>query len=79
MLNRNRYTQYLVIKKMKSKRTHFALFPESIVFFILAGILARLTFFGLPISKRNSGVSLRKLFKGLQLRVQLRIYTGFPF
>ena len=45
----------------------------------LAGLLAHLTFYGLPETiNRNSGKWYKKFYKGLQLRVQLRFFTGFP-
>jgi len=48
--------------------------------FELAGLLAHLTFCGLPVANnRNSGGDCKKFYKGLQLRVQLRHQTGFPF
>lgn len=47
---------------------------------ILAGLLAHLTFRCLPMrSKTHSGEGSENFHKGLQLRVQLRFLTGFPF
>ncbi len=57
-------------------------FPEDSTYidFELAGLLAHLAFCGLPAAtNRNSGRDYKKFYKGLQLRVQLRYYTGFPF
>ncbi len=46
----------------------------------LAGLLAHLAFCCLPVAtNRHSGGDYKKVFKGLQLRVQLRYFTGFPF
>jgi len=47
---------------------------------ILAGLLARLVFRCLPIRQiPDSGEVSENFHKGLQLRVQLRFLTGFPF
>jgi len=46
----------------------------------LAGLLAHLTFCGLPAPNVRAVAGITKSFyKGLQLRVQLRYCTGFPF
>lgn len=48
--------------------------------FELAGLLARLAFCGLPIlPEARQWRRLQKHYRGLQLRVQLRYRTGFPF
>jgi hypothetical protein len=48
--------------------------------FELAGLLAHRTFYCLPVAiNRNSGGDCKKFYYGLQLRVQLRHQTGFPF
>lgn len=46
----------------------------------LAGFLAYSVLDGLPIHRlADSDVRISKTLKSLQLRVQPRIYTGFPF
>jgi hypothetical protein len=57
-------------------------FPEDStkIQFELAGLLARLAFCGLPVlPQARQWQRLQKHNRGLQLRVQLRHRTGFPF
>jgi hypothetical protein len=68
---------------VKNIRLHFtSFFPEAFVnihnrFWQVFWLTSLSDAF--PPDKSGSGWSFRKIIRGLQLRVQLRILTGFPF
>ncbi len=81
MIMVNNHSQHSVSSRGKGNLFRFLslLFHPKATKSSLAGLLARSVFCGLPVRQpTNSGKVGAKTYQNLQLRGQLRFFTGFP-